>query len=336
MQNKKEVPFISALIVTYNEERYIYKCLNSLLNQTYPKDRYEIIIIDGYSSDRTLDEINRCIREHNKLGDKTPKIHFYNNPKRNLASGWNLGINKSKGDYVVRIDGHAYASSNFLEENVKTLHKVGDVFCVGGSMNTVTDTKIGNSIVKVLSTPFGVGGARFRYQKEPGYVDTVAYGMYKKNIFKMVGLFDEELERTQDNDLHRRIREIGGKFYLNPSIETYYYSRNNIKDFLKQAFQNGKWTMINFRRRPGAMAVRHFIPFFFVTFIIASIIFSVVLPKIFTIFLFVMLIYSLIALFYSCKVSMSVSEFLLIPFLYFGLHIFYGLGSITGICTQVK
>ena len=132
--------------------------------------------------------------------------------RADLASGWNLGIRSAQGEYVVRIDAHATVASDFLEKSVETILDVRDVVCVGGPLNTASRTKQGELVRAVLTSPFGVGGARFRYQKTPGYVDTVAYGLYRKDIFEQVGYLDESLERTQDNDLHRRIRAAGGRF----------------------------------------------------------------------------------------------------------------------------
>ena len=118
------LPFISVLIVSYNEENYIAKCLNSLIEQTYPKKKYEIIIIDSGSTDNTLSIAKKIVNDYKRTlirDDEKNNLEFkfLNNPHKRLASGWNLGIKKSKGLYVVRIDGHAYADNDFLLESIK-------------------------------------------------------------------------------------------------------------------------------------------------------------------------------------------------------------------------
>lgn len=330
-----QYPFISAMLVTYNEEEYIEQSLKSLINQTYPSDRYEIIIIDGGSTDKTNDIINSIISEHIASSDEKHvapiKISLYENPKKILAAGWNIGIRKAEGEYVIRIDAHAYATENFIEESVKTMLDVGDAVCVGGSMETISDSDMGELIKEALSSPFGVGGSKFRYKKEPGYVDTVAYGLYRKSIFEEVGYFDEQLVRTQDNDLHRKIRSMGGKFYLNPAIKSFYYSRNSIKKLSRQQFLNGKWTMINFLHRPGKMAIRHFIPFGFVVALCTCLIASLFLNPARFALAALLLSHLLCGLYFALKRTNKLGHAIKLPWLFILIHLCYGCGSFAGI-----
>lgn len=92
----KEQPFVSALLVTRNEQAYIKQALMSLINQTYPKDSYEIIIIDGESTDKTLEIVQQIIKQY-----KTDSfdIRVIKNPKHILASGWNLGIKNARKNH---------------------------------------------------------------------------------------------------------------------------------------------------------------------------------------------------------------------------------------------
>ena len=334
-------PFITAMIVAHNEEKYIEKCFRSLLEQSYPADCYEVLIIDGMSTDNTIalakgtEAKYAILYEEGKTKTKV-QVRYFDNQKKILAAGWNLGIKNAQGDYVIRIDAHAYADRDFLLNSMKTMLQVKDAVCVGGSMNTETLTEKGEIIKEVLSSPFGVGGSKFRYMKKPGYVDTVAFGLYRKDVFEKLGYFDEELERTQDNDMHRRIRASGGKFYLNPEIKTVYYSRDSISKMMKQAFLNGKWTMINFKRHPGKMAIRHFIPFAFVLSILGCLLFGFVFWSFWIIMLMGIIIHLITGLYFAFKRTNKCLHRVLMPFMFFLLHFSYGTGSLDGIFTQVK
>ena len=156
---RKEQPFVSALLVTRNEQAYIEQALMSLINQTYPKDNYEIIIIDGESTDKTLEIVQQLIKRY-----KTDNfdIRVINNPKHILASGWNLGIKNARGDYVVRIDAHGEAAKDFIEKNVETILAVPDAICVGGRLITKSLEGDSDIVSKVHSSPFGVGNSSFR------------------------------------------------------------------------------------------------------------------------------------------------------------------------------
>ena len=328
-------PFVSAMIVTRNEEEYIGKAVRSLLYQDYPPEAYELLIIDGESTDSTLSVINKEYEHYVNDVNIPVKLTIYKNEKRILATGWNIGIGESKGEYLVRIDGHAYADPDFISQNVKTILNVG-AECVGGPIETVSNSKCGELIKKALSSPFGVGGAKFRYKKDSGYVDTVAYGMYKKQVFDELGLFDERLVRTQDNDFHRRMRDKGYKFYLNPAIKTHYYSRNSIKKLTKQQFQNGIWTMVNFKNRPGKMAIRHFIPLIFVLAVGACIVFSLLDKDWIFMLIALLFVYFLFGFYFAFKRSKDWNHRLLMPLIFFIIHFSYGLGSIRGIFKFIK
>lgn len=328
-----DFPFVSAMIVTLNEENYIEKCFRSLLEQDYPKDRYELIIIDGLSTDHTVDIIQKIYAdyEHEHQGEFVPPISYLENPKYILASGWNIGIKAAKGEYVVRIDGHAYAAPDFIRQSVETMLSIEDAECVGGPITTVSDSDTGELIVEALSSPFGVGGSKFRYQTTPGYVDTVPYGLYRKSIFEKVGYFNEALVRTQDNDLHRRIRAVGGKFYLNPSIKSFYYSRNTIKKLAKQQMLNGKWTMINFRTTPGKMSIRHFVPFFFVVSLFSLLVIGFFHHYFWMLIPAEMLVHLLGGLYFGCKRTKGIGHQVKLPFCFLLIHFMYGIGSIVGL-----
>ncbi|MBR7033787.1 MAG: glycosyltransferase family 2 protein [Clostridia bacterium] len=324
-----ENPFVSAMIVVRNEENRIAKCIDSLLRQDYPVDRYEIIVVDGESTDGTLDVVKERIESAKETGP-VPEVRIVCNPKKILASGWNIGIKESRGEFVVRPDAHAYVDSDFISKSVETIFSADDADCVGGQMITVCESGKGQLIMEALSSPFGVGGSRFRYSKKPGYVDTVAYGLYRRSVFDRIGFFNETLLRTQDNDLHRRMRDAGMKFYLNPDIRSYYYSRDTFGKLIKQQFNNGKWTMINFLLRPGKMSLRHFIPLGFVLAVLATLIGGAFFHPIWWLTLAGVVLHLICGLLFAVKRTKKVSHVLLLPFVFILMHFSYGTGSVAG------
>ena len=315
MNTEKTLPFISAMIVARNEEKRIGKCISSLLHQDYPASCYEIIIIDGESTDATLDVIEEE-RAKAEIEGNIPEVRIVNNPKHILAAGWNIGIKEAKGEYVIRPDAHAYVEENFISKSVEVMLKVGDAACVGGQMTTLSDTKTGDIIKEALSSPFGVGGAKFRYQKTAGYVDTVAFGLYRKSVFEEIGYFNENLVRTQDNDLHRRMRDAGMKFYLDPEIHSYYYSRDSYKKLSRQQFNNGVWTMINFRLRPGKMSIRHFVPLGFVLAILATVIGGIIWHPIWILTAAGVLFHIICGFLFAARRSKQLSHIIILPLVF--------------------
>lgn len=327
MNNQSKMPFVTALLVTRNEKDYIKISLMSLINQTYPKECYEIIIVDGNSTDGTVGIIND-IQE--KYSTERFQIRIKNNPNKILATGWNIGIKEAKGDYVVRIDAHATANEDFIEKSVETIQRV-DATCVGGKLTSVSLNGEEDVISYVLSSPFGVGNSSFRVSETEGYVDTAVYGLYKKSVFEEVGYFDEQLVRSQDLEMHGRIRRNGGKFYFNPAIKSTYYTRNNVEKMLRQAYGNGKWNMVLLKRGGSSLSLRHLIPFAFVIFVFGFIVFGFITPWIWYLGTAVLILHLCLGIVFALRKTQKIVQVIKMPFLFILLHFSYGLGYFAGI-----
>lgn len=327
MENKEKLPFVSALLVTRNEKDYIKMSLMSLIDQTYPKDKYEIIIIDGGSTDGTLDIIKELQDTYNS---ESFSIRVVPNPKKILATGWNIGIQSAKGDYVMRIDAHATAEKDFIEKSVETMQRV-DAVCVGGKLTSKSLNGEEDVISYVLSSSYGVGNSSFRVSEEEKYADTAVYGLYKKDIFDKVGFFDEKMVRNQDIELHSRIKKKGGRFYFNPAIKSTYYTRNTVKKMLKQAYGNGQWNMVLLKRGCGALSFRHLVPFAFVIFIIGTFVLGFLNPIFWILTIGVIAFHLALGVYFAMKKTKKVNQILTMPFLFISLHISYGVGYIRGI-----
>ena len=213
-----KLPFVSIIIPCRNEEPFILKCLNSLFLQDYPKEKLEILVIDGASEDKTKKIIQEYIKKH-------PFVKLLENPQKFTPIGLNIGIKEAKGDVIARMDAHAEYEKEYISKCVKYLNKY-KVDNVGGVMITLSrkDTIWGKAIIAVLSHRFGVGNARFRVgAQKPVLVDTVFGGCYRREVFNKIGYFNENLVRGQDMDFNLRLRKAGGKILLVPKIKSYYY-----------------------------------------------------------------------------------------------------------------
>jgi cellulose synthase/poly-beta-1,6-N-acetylglucosamine synthase-like glycosyltransferase len=249
---------VSIIIPCRNEEKYISKCLDSLLDNNYPKGLIEIFMIDGMSEDNTREIIKRYI-------EKYPFIKLLNNSKRIVPTALNIGIKEVRGDIVIRIDAHSIYPSNYIEKLVLWIREsktdnVGGIFITKPG----AETAIARAIAVILSHPFGVGNGLFRIGiKEPKYVDTVPFGAYRREVFNKIGLFNERLIRNQDLEFNLRLKKAGGKILLVPEIVSYYYARADLKGLFKQNFWNGFWVIYSTKFAKMPFSVRHLIPFFF-------------------------------------------------------------------------
>ncbi len=323
-------PFVTAMIVVRNEENYIASSIQSLLNQDYPKDWMELLIIDGMSEDKTRKVASDIIAEWERLGNHIA-VRYLENPKKNLAAGWNIGIQAARGEYTVRIDAHAQADSQMIRKCVEILQTHDDVACAGGRIEASPLTEGGRIISYVMSSPFGVGNAKFRYAAKSGYVDTVAYGVYRKSIFQTTGLFNESFQRNQDNDMHGRIKACGGKFYLDVSIVSLYHPRETVKGMMKQGFGNGKWVVVGWRRseRRDGISLRHLIPLLFLLANVFLIIGGLFLSLFRLGLLAMYIVYIALSIYFGLQKTKRLVELVQWGLYCWLFHMSYGAGSLT-------
>ena len=312
---------VSVIIPVYNEEKHIRRCLESLKMQTYPIDKIEFIIIDGGSRDNTVSVI--------KEFENDLSIILLHNEKRIVTYALNMGIDNARGNYIVRMDAHAEYEKNYIEKCIYYL-ETADADNVGGIAITKGSGFVGSANADILSSKFGVGNSGFRTGAESGYVDTVPFGAFRKELFEKIGKFNINLPRSEDNDLNSRIRAAGGKVYLAADIKFTYFCRDTVSGILGQAIKNGNALFLTLRKNPEAMSFRHYIPFLFVLSLIALPLLSLINP----LFLYLLGIeaafYILLDFYFSfCFVFdlKSLYKFFMFPV----FHISYGIGSLLGL-----
>jgi len=288
---------VTVIVPCRNEKRHIRACLDSILVNDYPRDGLEILVMDGMSDDGTRAIIKGYAMAH-------PFIRLVDNLRKITPCALNIGVEQSKGDVIIIMGAHAEYSSNFISKALDVLDKTGaDV--VGGPIRTMpgADTVFAKAIALATSHPLGVGNSKFRTSAKEGYVDTVPFGAYERNVFDKVGFFDERLPRNQDNEFHSRIIKAGGRIYLTPELTARYYNQSMISGLAKQAFKTGLWNVLTLKVNLAAFQLRHFVPFVFVTVIMASLIGSLFLPGFAVIFLLIVGIYGVVAISSSLQLS---------------------------------
>lgn len=319
-----ETIVVSVVMPVYNEEKYIEKCVDSLLLQDYPIEKMEWIFVDGCSKDKTVELLKGYQKQYPNL------IKILNNPNKIVPYAMNIGIAASCGKYIVRLDAHADYANNYISKCIHYLETT-DAENVGGVAETKAKGFMGNAIAKMLSSKFGVGNSQFRTNGESGYVDTVPFGAFKREVFSKYGGYDERLVRNQDNEMNFRIRKNGGKIYLANDIHLTYYCRDSIKGIAAMAQKNGMWNIITMKLCPGSMGLRHFIPFLFVLSIVGLGLLGLVHPIFWWLLAAEMALYLALDVVFSIKQAKSVKECFALLLLFPIFHVAYGFGSMLGI-----
>lgn len=266
----RKQPFVSLIMPVRNEVDFIETSLKSILGQSYPNDRFEVIIADGNSSDGTMDVVRR-FQESNEVS-----VIVINNPGLIAPTGLNCALENATGDIIIRVDGHCEIDEHYVENCVALLSS-NRADGVGGPIETVGQTPLSGAIAAAMSSTFGVGNSAFRTTNDREiYTDTVAFPGYTREIIEKAGAFNEELVRNQDDEYNYRIRGLGGRILLSPTIRSRYFSRSTFKSLWRQYFQYGYWKIRVLQMHPRQMSLRQFVPFIFVVSIILTAIFSIV------------------------------------------------------------
>ena len=321
---------VSVVMPVYNEEKYIDACMRSLFLQDYPKEQMEWIFVDGNSTDRTREILQEYERVYPAL------IRVLQNPARIVPISMNLGISHARGRYIVRLDAHAEYAADYISACVRCLVCTG-AQNVGGVAQTKASGFVGGAIAKMLSSCFGVGNSVFRTGGESGFVDTVPFGAFRREVFSRYGGYDERLRRNQDNELNFRIRRHGGGVYLSTDIRFSYYCRDSVGGIARMARDNGTWNVITGKLCPGAMGLRHFIPLLFLLSLTALFLLGVAGTLVYRSALFFLplaaelSVYVLADVFFSWKLAGGVRELCLLLALFPIFHLSYGWGSVRGL-----
>ncbi|MGE4272522.1 MAG: glycosyltransferase [Desulfitobacterium sp.] len=317
-------PLVSIVIPMRNEKAYIDRCIQTFIQQTYPLEQLEIIIVDGQSTDGSREIVE-------ELGKLYP-VKLFDNPTGFTPTGMNIGLQSARGEIGVVFSAHATAHPDFIKNSVQAL-KNTNAAAVGGRLINRSTGEFAKLAGKVLGHPFGVGNSKFRYSDKADYVDTVAYGAYRMDVLKQTGLFDERLIRNQDIELNYRLRKFGHTLYFDPSIESYYAPREDFTRFVQQGYGNGYWNIITARLCAQSLSWRHFIPLVFVLALLGATLLSILTSP-----WWLALVagpYLLLDLLVSMRLAGSLPEFFQLVLLFPSLHISYGFGSLVSLVKQI-
>lgn len=317
--------FVSIIMPVFQEGQFIAQSLGAVLAQDYPKDFMEILVVDGMSSDETREIVRNFQKQHSN-------VRLLDNQKKIVAPGLNLGVREAKGEIIIRLDGHTIIEKDYISQCVACLQS-SRADNVGGPMHAEGKDFISESIALAVSSPFGVGGARFHYSEKEEWVDTVYLGAWHREIFDRIGLFDEELVRNQDDEFNYRLRKAGGKILLSPKIKSCYYSRSSLASLWKQYFQYGYWKVRVLQKHPKQMQWRQFVPPVFVAACLTEIALS---QKA----LLAMTMMGYLAANLTTSLWLAVKKgwqyLFLLSFVFATLHFSYGLGFLWGLARFIR
>jgi len=251
MQSNQNIS-VTVIVACRNEIRHIRDFLDSAIRQDTTGIDLEIVIADGMSGDGTREILEEYEREF-------PALRVIDNPKEIVSTGLNAAIREARGEIIVRMDAHTEYAPDYIRACVQVMEETG-AENVGGPALTRAEGYLAQAIARAFHSKFVSGGARFHDAQYEGYVDTVTYGCWRKSTLLRVGLFDERLYRSQDDELNVRIRASGGKIWQSPRITSWYWPRATLAALFRQYFQYGFWKVAVIRKHRKPASLRNLAP----------------------------------------------------------------------------
>lgn len=255
-------PFVAVVVPCRNEAAYIRPLLESLLRSEHPRERLELVFVDGMSTDGTRELLEAAAKEHSF-------IRVLDNPRMIAPTAMNVGIRATRAEIVVRIDAHSEYPADYIPRCVQLLRSEAKIGNAGGMPVPLPNGRSpwAASVAYVTAHRFGVGNSPFRTRRSPGFVDTVPCGTFHRSMFDEVGLFDERLTRNQDNELNARIQRAGYRIAFDPAIRIHYRNQPDLNGLLRQAWFTGMWNVYTVLLHPYTWKWRRYVPMAFVAYL---------------------------------------------------------------------
>ena len=323
---------VSLCVIALNEAEYLPNLLEDLLRQTYPRKHTEIVLIDSGSRDETLSLMEDFQR---KYQTEFRDIQIGTNPRVIQAAGWNEAIALSTGEVILRLDAHTRVPSDFTEKNMRAIQQ-GE-FVAGGICRCIcdTDNPWQRTLLLAENSLFGSSAGTSRRSARKQYVKTVSHGAYRREVFDTAGLFNETLLRTEDNEMHYRIRKSGYRILFDPEIVTLHYARNTLRRMLKQKYENGVWIGYTLLVCPGCISLYHLIPFFFVLGIVCTTILALLGFPFLAALMWIA--YALLCVLFSLPGIRRIGLLsFLLPGIFLLMHVSYGIGTARGLWKRMR
>lgn len=219
---------VSIVVPVYNGERTIDRCIKSLLQLDYPKEKYEIIIVNNNSTDNTV----KIVKEY--------PVKLLHEKKQSSYAARNLGITHAKGDIIAFTDADCMADKDWLKYLIRNFKDA--VGSAGGALRAYNPKGVIEHYAyeNCLAFPaffreFHKNYCAFKYP----FIAT-ANALYQKEILEEVGLFDDSFTSSGDVDLAWRIILKGYKIVYDPKAIIYHKQRTTLIGLFKQFFKYGE------------------------------------------------------------------------------------------------
>jgi succinoglycan biosynthesis protein ExoA len=304
-------PFISVIVPVRNESAFIAATLSQLLAQDYPRDRFEILVADGGSTDDTPTIVRAWQPDHANL-------HLLDNPGRWSSSGRNVALHAARGELVVLVDGHCQIPDLNYLFNLADAFLLSGADCVGRPqpLDVTGATLLQRAIAAARSSRLGHHPASHIYSEREAFVPPQSVAIaYKREVFDRIGFFDETFDACEDVELNHRADRAGLRCFFTPRVEVRYHPRASLAGLFRQMVRYGRGRVRLLRKHPETFSVPGFVPAAFLAGLVIGPLAGLLYPLLMGVYVGIVALYLILVLLSSMVVSMRHRDVRLLPML---------------------
>jgi glycosyltransferase involved in cell wall biosynthesis len=256
------LPLITVMLPVRNEERFIRQTLQQIHDQAYPKDRLDVIVADGMSTDRTREIVKEFAAAHPDLS-----VRLIENPKRLSSAARNLALSNGRGDYFLLIDGHVHIPGRDTIASYARLAVANDAQCLGRPQPlTPPDIDQFQQLVALArQSPLAHSQESFIYSQYEGWTSPISIGvMYRRDLVERMEPFDESFDAAEDLEFNYRVERLGVQCYTSPSLTVQYYPRESFRGLFRQTSRYGYGRAAFVFKHPERFTIETVVPAGFV------------------------------------------------------------------------
>ena len=319
--------FMSVVVPVRNEEEFIGRTLTGLLQQDYPAEAFEIIVVDGDSTDGTRRVIELFVSQHSN-------VQLRSNPRKWSSAARNVGIAAALGDVVIIVDGHCQFLDDQYLRNVETAFRRNNVDCLGRPQPLdVTDSNpLQQAIAIARASRLGHHPDSFIYSEQEQTVPAHSVAVaYRKSVFEIVGMFDEDFDACEDVEFNHRVDKAGLTCLLAPSIQLRYYPRSSLSRLFRQMARYGRGRVRLLNKHADTFSLKSLVPALFLFFLLAGALVTLWVPLFRLAYLGVVAFY--VSVIFGFSIARAAKEkkvrlVWLLPMIFATVHFGAGYGSL--------
>jgi succinoglycan biosynthesis protein ExoA len=329
----EELPDISVIVPVRNEECHIEATLAQLLRQNYDPNRFEVLVADGESTDKTPDLVRQ-------LAEANSNLRLLPNPARYSSGGRNAGLAAARGDIILIVDGHCEVNDpNHLRNLAQAFARSG-AECIGRPqpLDVSRASPLQRAIAAARSSCLGHNPSSHIYASQEGFVSPSSVAVaYRRVVFERVGAFDDRFDACEDVEFNHRVEQAGMKCFFTPRVAVRYYPRSSLSGLFRQMARYGRGRVRLLRKHPETFSLPCFLPAVFLMGVVAGPLVAWLSPLLMGLYAGSIILYLLMLIGVAVLLSVKASDPRLLPWLplvFATIHFGAGFGvlseSVTG------